>query len=72
MIGQRDLEQKILFFIKVKVFKKMLLIKNDGHTLITLLRVPNLCYFGSTSFVLPIRPKNCIEFIRDKKNFGLL
>ena len=27
-------------------------------TLITLLRVPALCHFGSTSFVLPIRPKN--------------
>ena len=26
-------------------------------TLITLLRVPYLCHFGSTSFVLPIRPK---------------
>ena len=27
-------------------------------TLITLLRVPFLCHFGSTSFVLPIRPLN--------------
>ena len=27
------------------------------HTLITLLRVPYLCHFGSTSFVLQIRPK---------------
>ena len=26
------------------------------HTLITLLRVPYLCHFGSSSFVLPIRP----------------
>ena len=25
-------------------------------TLITLLRIPYLCHFGSTSFVLPIRP----------------
>ena len=30
----------------------------DLPTLITLLRVPYLCHFGSTSFVLPIRPKN--------------
>ena len=29
-------------------------------TLITLQRVPYLCHFGSTSFVLPIRPKNSI------------
>ena len=27
------------------------------YTLITLLRVQYLCHFGSTSFVLPIRPK---------------
>ena len=29
-------------------------------TLITLLRIPYLCHFGSTSFVLPIWPKYCI------------
>ena len=26
-------------------------------TLITLLRIPYLCHFGSSSFVLPIQPK---------------
>ena len=30
---------------------------NINGTLITLLRVPYLCHFRSTSFVLPIRPK---------------
>ena len=29
----------------------------QNFTLITLLGVPYLCHFGSTSFVLPIRPK---------------
>ena len=38
---------------------KYILIKNlrDKTTLITLLRIPYLCHFGSTSFVLPIWPK---------------
>ena len=31
---------------------------SEDTTLITLLRVPYLCHFGSTSFVLPIWPKN--------------
>ena len=29
-------------------------------TLLSLLRIPIFCHFGSTSFVLPIRPKNSI------------
>ena len=32
-------------------------------TLITLLRIPYLCHFGSTSFVLPIQPKYSILLI---------
>ena len=38
---------------------KYILIKNlrDKTTLITLLRIPYLCHFGSSSFVLPIRTK---------------
>ena len=35
-----------------------------GTTLITLLRIPYLCHFGSTSFVLPIRPKNRVMRVR--------
>ena len=30
------------------------------RTLLSLLRIPIFCHFGSTSFVLPIRPKNSI------------
>ena len=31
-----------------------------GSTLLSLLRISIFCHFGSTSFVLPIRPKNSI------------
>ena len=57
---------------------KYILIKNlrDKTTLITLLRIPYLCHFGSSSFVLPIRPKygilNRVIRVNTQVNFVLL
>ena len=45
----------------------------EDLTLITLLIVPYLCHFGSSSFVLPIQPKydilNRVIRVRKKLNF---
>ena len=37
-----------------------MLTHNITNTLLSLLRIPIFCHFGSTSFVLPIRPKDSI------------
>ena len=48
--------QRILFDFKLN-FDRCVTYLNYLIALITLLRVPYVCHFGSTSFVLPIRPK---------------
>jgi hypothetical protein len=54
-----DLERVIERGIVAKLWcGKSIRVSTNKSTLITLLRVPYLCHFGSTSFVLPIRPKN--------------
>ena len=42
---------------------------NKLPTLLSLLRIPIFCHFGSTSFVLPIRPKDSI-LNRDRRVDG--
>ena len=44
----------------------------SGSTLITLLGVPYLCHFGSTSFVLPIQPKNKNNSHKSKQPIQLI
>jgi hypothetical protein len=41
----------------MSLFEKIAEGQTFGHILITLLRILYLCHFGSTNFVLPIRPK---------------
>ena len=43
---------------------------NVQCTLLSLLRIPIFCHFGSTSFVLPIRPKDSI-LNRDRRVFTI-